>query len=178
VKKIGEWWGRHFLLLEFLVAVLATAAFAWRTRPCDGCDGLEFLKGGRGNLYGTLASVAGSLFGFVMAAMSIVIPAVAHPRMRLVRESGQIETLWRVFRQAITWLGLTTALALVAMVVDRDDSPSRLLVIACMLGATVSFARSWRVAWALVHVVRVTSKEPPKAGPHARDKWKPESQIE
>src|SRR5207249_620650 len=88
---------------------------------------VEALKGSRQQLYSTIASVAGSLLGFILTAVSIVLVLSPSPRFRILRESGQLERAYRVYFQAILWLAASTVLSFVALLLDTDRSPKPVL---------------------------------------------------
>src|SRR5688500_3574838 len=67
------WWRRQFLWVELGVAVVLTAALVVWSEKYGGKQFIEtLLKTQRGTVYGVLASVFGSLLGFVITTVSIV----------------------------------------------------------------------------------------------------------
>ena len=86
LRALFKFWNRHFLLLEGLSGISALgAAMAWARWFGGAPIVLNLLKGNRSAIYSALASIFGSLLGFVITAASIVITAVGSDRMALLR---------------------------------------------------------------------------------------------
>ncbi len=152
-------WKRHFLLAEGGLAVLLTLTFAawfWRF----GGENCVFilLQSNRATLYGTLASIFGSLLGFVITATSVVLGFSGSESLSVVRESAQYPMLWRTFSATIRTLAGATLVALLCLVVDRDGAPVPLLVVLLVLAVTFSVLRIARTIWVLEHIIVLVTK--------------------
>jgi hypothetical protein len=75
----------------------------------------QILDSQRGTVYGTLASIFGSLLGFVITTVSIVIAFATHERLAIVRASEHYPTLWKVFMSSIRVLGIATVVAFLGL---------------------------------------------------------------
>jgi hypothetical protein len=150
-------WERHFLIYELTMATaIAALVAAWGTL-CGGAEVLNGFVGGRQTTYATLAGIAASLLGFLIATITILHGVVASDGFKRLRESNQYPTLWRTFVVAIRGLALGTALFLAGMVTDRDDRPiwpvtylSIWLVLIC--GVLVA-----RAIWILERLLTISS---------------------
>lgn len=111
---------KHFLLFDFgfsLVSLIIVLTLNNR----NGYEILsDCLSGGRSTLYSTMATLSGSLVGFAIAAVSIVIVAVSDNRLWTVRESPHYPTLWRSYFIAIGVLGGGTVISIIALLADKD----------------------------------------------------------
>ncbi len=117
-------WKEHFLLAEGGFALLLTVSFGiWYSSFGRASATSSLLSGNRATLYGTVASISGSLLGFVITATSIVIGFSATDRLAVVRERKQYPMLWRTFSATIRALALTTIVALLCLLLDRDAAP-------------------------------------------------------
>jgi hypothetical protein len=128
--RLPAFWRRHFLAVEALLALLVTIGFSvwyWRLGGISVAGVL--LKDNRGVLYGTVASIFGSLLGFVITATSIVLGFSVSERLAVVRESTQYPMLWKTFSGTIRTLAGATVIALVCLLVDRDRDPVPWLVV-------------------------------------------------
>lgn len=151
-------WRKHFLPVELGASVLLTAALYFALQVYDSNTGfVSLLKGSRVGLYAALTAVFGSLLGFAITAISIVIGFSQAPQLKVVRESEHYFALWRVFTSAIRALAFSTAIAIVALVADRDDSPRILLLYLCVFAFLLSSFRLARVIWVLERVVRLVA---------------------
>lgn len=159
ISRIRKFWGEHFLHCEFGASVAITVAFCvvfyWLGLE-DDVDSL--LKDNRGPLYGALSAIFGSLLGFVITSMSIVIGFSGDERLALIRESRHYPMLWRVFMSAIYWSAFATVVCVLALVFDRDKSPFMPLFCAVFFVSTTFGFRLGRCIWALERLVEIVSK--------------------
>ena len=96
---------RFWVAASFSVAAAVAAGwFIWR--PEDAADPARMQA-----FAGAVASVAGSLFGFVLAAMSILISS-DRVLIRNMRVTGHFARLHRNMLWSAAWLGATFVLAL------------------------------------------------------------------
>lgn len=158
MKALQQWWRTHFLLAELGVAVAVTALFAlWGTRFGGQALIDETLKGNRAAVYGAVASICGSLLGFTIASVAIVLGYAASDRLALVRDSPHYETLWRVFIAAMRALGAGTIVALVGLVLDRDGAPSPPILYVCAGTTVLAMLRVVRCLWVFEHVIALVT---------------------
>ena len=120
------------------------------------------LQGNRATLYGTIASIWGSLLGFVITSTSIVLGFSTSDRLAVVRESTEYPTLWKTFSSTIWALALATLVALACLVFDRDNSPSRWLAIPFAFVLLLALLRISRTIWALENIIALVTRPVPK----------------
>jgi hypothetical protein len=159
MRLFGSWWAKHFLRLEWASSLLvASVAIVWTER----FHGLRLvnniLQGNRGSIYGALASIFGSLLGFIITAVSIALAFSASDRLAIVRESKFYPQLWGVFMSATRCLALATIASIVALVADRDADPIRWLTYAVWVFSVLSIARVGRCIWVLENIVRIVTR--------------------
>jgi hypothetical protein len=158
MKRPFSWWSENFLWAEFWLAVTVTAAFIIWTFYCGGQEIIaEVIRGNRSAVYGALASVFGSLLGFAITAESIVLGLSGSERLQIIRQSKHYTTLWRVFTSAIRALGLATAVALIGLVIDRDNHPIWLCLVLTVFATVLAFLRLLRCIWVLENIVALVS---------------------
>lgn len=151
-----DWWRKHFLRVELWIALFAGACIAiWATKFHGSTFLMRLVVHNRGQIYGTMASISGSLLGFVITAMSIVLGFSSSERLTLLKKSDHYPQLWAVFTSTIKWLGATTILWLVALVLDTDSSPKPMLLIACVTATIIAALRLIRCSWVLERIVEV-----------------------
>jgi len=156
VRRVRDWWRRRFLLAELGAALAGVGGFiVWMERYGGRAVVDEVLKDNRPAIYGALASIFGSLLGFVIATVAIVVAFDALPRLRLVRESATYQTLWQVFTSAIRWLGVATLGALGALVLDRGGPRGRLALYVCAATTLVAALRVARCVWVLEKLISI-----------------------
>jgi hypothetical protein len=153
-RILPPWWRKHFLAAEFGVAIAVTGGIAiWVYKLGGSSDVTKLLDQNRATVYGALASIFGSLLGFVITTLSIIVVLASMERLVIVRESAHYRTLYRTFIAGIRAIGLATIVALVALVGDRDTAPVRSLFIAMVFAATLAVLRLARAIWILEKVI-------------------------
>lgn len=156
-------WKQHFLVVELAAAFLAGAALTIWVLSYDGDATLDgVLKANRSAFYGALASIFGSLLGFIITAVSVVLGFSATERFALLRESEHYGTLWKVFMSTIRVLATSTAASLLALVLDRDAAPNSLMMSIVAFCAILTLLRLARCIWIMEKVVLLVTKNAPK----------------
>ncbi len=168
-----KWIDKHLLSIEFSASFVVTAGLAMAGYRY-GLNGLldESLEGNRATLYGTLASVSGSLFGFAIAAISIALGLVKDERFNGLRKASSYPQLWRFFLSAIWWLGISTLAAILALILDNDKNPNHALgYLMAFLILFVSMQLT-NCVWILRQMVYQVSR-PPLTRPGGREYTSP-----
>jgi hypothetical protein len=156
VAGIRVWIGRHWSRVELAAALLATVAtFLVFGDGSQGSQLGDLIQGNRAVLYGTVAALAGSLLGFVLAAGAIIAPMLESPRMKRVRESNQYPGMWTMFLSATRGLGLLTVASVGALVFDRDAAPLGVLTYLVLFLAVLSALQVGTCVWILENVIKV-----------------------
>jgi hypothetical protein len=160
MKLLPAVWRRHFLIFELVVAALIGCTFFYVCR-FQGFEAQveKVLSGNRSNIFGTATSVFGSLLGFVITVTSIVIGFHESERLKIIRESTQYQTLWRVFSSTNWALAVATFLAFLCLVFDKDGPPS-FFFYAFVLSSLLAIFRLLRSLWVLEHVIRLITRKP------------------
>jgi hypothetical protein len=117
----------------------------------------KVLNGNRSSIFGTLASIFGSLLGFVLTITSIVLGFHASDKLQLLRDSAQYGTLWRVFISTNRALALATISALVALIVDKDGGLTPWFYL-LFFSTIYSSLRLMRSLWVLENILRLVTK--------------------
>lgn len=157
-RSLRKRWRANFLRAEFIAAVsLALAAAGWGYY-FGGFAVLDSILGrNRAEVYGALATIFGSLLGFVVVAVSVVLTAAQAERMAVIRDSEQYDTLWNVFIGTIKSLAFATVVALLALIIDRPQQPVRWIEIVGIFATILAALRLWRSVWVLERVISLVT---------------------
>ena len=151
-----KWWRKHFLSVELVIAAMITAGLTLWWRFGFGARVLNsIVHGNRSSIYGTLASIFGSLLGFAITALSVVLGFSSSERLQVLRQSKYYGQLWAVFTSSIRVLGATTIAWLIALFFDRDSKARPLILVLCMGFSFLSVLRVARCVWVLERIVEV-----------------------
>lgn len=164
---------RHFLAFTTVACILLGLIFAagylqvsvgplvlpnpsWSLSPAVD----DLLKGNRAAVYGTLASINGSLLGFAIAVTSIVLSLSENNRMRRLKDSSQYRVLWQTLTRTTKALGIATLVSLACLLFDREQASNRVLVVALVpvMASIILFLA--RTLWILDKIIDLITMPP------------------
>jgi hypothetical protein len=123
----------------------------------------EFLSDRRQDLYAVVVGVHITMLGFALATLTVVLGYAQSARFQVLRDSQWFSALYGVFTAALRLLALAFALALAAMLFDRDDAPLPLLTALAAGTTAAAFASIVRLLAVLEKVVRVVISDPTRS---------------
>ena len=152
-------WEANFLLFELVVSGVLFLAFVGWSELINNRQMLSSISvDSREALYGTFASLFGSLLGFSITAVSIVLGYSTNDKLGIVRQSKRYGDLWNVFKSAIRVLALATAFSLVGLVFDKNIPPSYLLLYLNIFSAILASFRVARCVWVMENIILIVTK--------------------
>ena len=146
---------RHFRPVQLGLAILVSAVVVGVGEFGVGRAAVEgALAGNRGALYGAIAQIAGSLTGFTITALTVVIGFVERPQFVVIRQSRQYWPTMRIFFDATAAEAALCVTALIALFTDTDSNPRIALSYLVLLLVAIAAVTMWRCLWALEKIVR------------------------
>lgn len=106
-------------------------------------------------LHSSLASIYGSLLGFVITAAAIVISLLSSDRLSIVRQSPHFPKLWQIFFSAAKVLGIATIFSLICLINGADMWLGDSAVYFIFGIGTLSVLRVISCLWVLENVVEL-----------------------
>lgn len=144
----------HFLWFHlFVTLILSFIFFIWIYRFGGLVIVDKILKGNRSAVYATLAQISGSLLGFVIAALSIIIGYSTSEKFDFLRKSEHYPTLWKVLLSTIRVLSLTTICMIIGLIFDRDAFPIDTILCISVYCLLLSCFRIYSCLWIIENVV-------------------------
>jgi hypothetical protein len=152
---------RHFLTYEFILSVLLTMIIVYLFEVVWGTNILDqWLVGVKKELYTVIASISGAMLGFIITAVSIVIAFSQSDRFDLLRKSEHYPTLYKIFVVAIKYLAITTGFSVLALILDKDNSPKHWISYILAWGIIATVFSLGRCVWVLEKMISIiTMKE-------------------
>ena len=151
-------WKKNFLEWELGLSIAISVGFAIWVEGLHGLHDVDvILNGQRAAVYGTTASIAGALLGFIIATVAIILGFSAGDSFTVLRESAYYKDLWRTLKSTIKMLALATLAAVVALLVDRDAAPNAPAMLVCFGFAVLSIIRLARSIWILNKVMFIVT---------------------
>lgn len=148
-------WERHFRTLQHVVALAIAAGIITAIELWFGRERfVSALANNRGAFYGAVAQISGSLCGFTITSLTIMISLVERAQFINARWSKQYWPLMRIFFDAVFVQAVLCVLALAAMFLDTDALPTRWVPYGVILLTSVMIAATYRCLWALREIIR------------------------
>ena len=160
MKRISVLWGRYFLTLELLTAIgLAASVMIW-SEFFNGKNEMGLILGDNlTKIYENLAAVFGTLLGFVITAVSIVLGYINNKNLSLIRRSERYEDLWKVYKSAMRSLAVATAAGLAGIIFEKMESLKYPLIYINALTITLAFFRLGRSIWVLENIITIVTQQ-------------------
>jgi hypothetical protein len=160
MKRVHAFYNSNFLSIEFVICLLISALISIWGFKCNGNVIVEtYLGNSRNSLYSTMATMFGSLLGFNITALSIVIGYTTDDRMKLVRESASYQQLWDIFTSTIKFLAITTVLSIIGLFFDKESCHNYFIFYIMVFLTMVTCARLARSIWALEQIIKILTKK-------------------
>lgn len=158
MKWLRQTWASNYLICELFLSLAVTIGIAIWFERFQGLAKIDpLLKGQRAVVYGTISTIDGALLGFVIATIAIILGLVPSESFALVRGSTHYRDLWDTYKATIRALAFGTVAALVALLVDRDDTPNSAAMLVCLGLSILIVARISRSVWILGKVVSLVT---------------------
>lgn len=153
-----RWYGRHYILLDPIVALVGGVAFYLLVDRVLGHQALQdALKMNRPSLYSTLTQVGASLLGFILTAVPILILFGERTSMARLRAYGRFSPLYQAYFQAMLALACLTLAGFVAILADTDVAPRSLVTFAMVSLVLLCVLRVFRCVKILQALIAIES---------------------
>lgn len=157
MSRVRAFYDKNFLAVEFCISVAVLLTVVLPFELYFGRDVLfSSVDKNRAGLYGTAASVAGSLLGFVISAVSVILVFGQH--LHFLKESGQYPTVFEIFFQSILWLAAATVWAFVGLLVDTAGSGRIWILYGMIWLGVLASLRVYRCVWILKQITMLAIK--------------------
>ncbi len=157
MNNIWRTYKRHFLLAELLLSlilsVLVLIIIQWFWSP----DSLErWISSNKKEIYPLIATIGGTLLGFVITGVSIILAFSESEKLRLLKQSKQYTKIFAIYFSTIKYLAITTVVAIIGIVINNNLA---ILIFYLLLWSIViSSLRIWRCIWVLESIVEIIQK--------------------
>ncbi len=158
--KIRKYWEANFLAAELVLAIgLAVLFYLWSEFINKNAFILQYFIGNRESIYTALVALFGSLLGFSITAISIVLGYANSEKLEIVRMSSHYMDLWNTFKSAIVVLAFATITTLAGLIFDRDSAPINAVLYINVFASILSFFRIARCIWVLNYIIAIVTKQ-------------------
>jgi hypothetical protein len=155
---VGPFYRAHFLALELLVSLIAGGIVDYGVSIRPAADRDKWLDENATGMYQVLAAIGGTLLGFVLTGVSILLAFPETPRIELLKESPHYREIYTIYFSSIRYLALLTVVSVIGLAANR--SPWREFTLYVVVWATIIVSlRLWRCAWVLEALVALVLKD-------------------
>lgn len=157
MSKVKERYEENFMLYEFFISIILSIAIIHFIFPIIFPDGIEtWLVLNKGDIYSLLASVAGTLLGFIITGVSVILAFSESEKLKILKKSKHYKTIFVVYFSTIRWLALTTVISIIWIFTDYFMVTSFYLLTWSVL---VSSLRIGRCVWILESIVEIVIQD-------------------
>ena len=147
---MSEFYDKHFMWIEFIIALTLSIALVLIFECWIGQNILiNMLNSNYQDFYSAAASVCGTMLGFELAAVSVILVFGEMPRLRLIRESGQYKQVFEIYFTSIYISAAATLWALVGLMLDTNTSPKPWVTYVMFWLLITMIFRIFRCVWIL-----------------------------
>lgn len=153
---LRKFYRTHFLGVELFITLSLIIIGVILTSKSIGFEVVEnSLHGSRSTLYGSLASIAGAMLGFVITGLSILLTTNTNARMERLKKSKHYKTVFIIFFSTSKYLGLLLIASLISLIFDKDSKPMIPLTIISFSLSLIVGVRLLRCIWVLEKIVKI-----------------------
>ena len=159
LERTIDTYGRHFLLLDLATAAFLTLVLVILLQLPGLPLAIDNSDAGRRSLYTTIATIAGSLMGFVIVAITIALALPDSPGMRLLTTSPHYGEIYDTFLSTICYLGLATGASVVPLVLSLQAPALTYYGYSVLFLVMICVFRLGRCVWILNQLLEVARSE-------------------
>ncbi len=152
--KVLDIYRLHFLFYETIVAFAVAFVSILLSEHIFGYEQVvNAIVLSRPSLYPLVAQISGTLLGFAITAVSIIISLTDKGIFEEFRRSNHFGDLYKIYFSTIKWLGANTALSIAGVFVSSVADLYFFFVF--LFFSITSVLRLWRTIWVLINLVDI-----------------------
>lgn len=159
-KSIRDRYGENYLRYELIISLVTVSILFLVVQTNDKYSSSYDAWTGevRSTLYPLIATIAGTLLGFIITAVSVIVSFFQVKDTRLSRLEGRavLDDIYGAYISAIYVLALTTVLSIFGMFVNEQILHWISFII--LWSALIASLRIWRCLWTLKNLIQIIKK--------------------
>jgi len=157
MSNMEKFYKKHFLLAELLLSMIFTVLVLIIIQRLWSPETLEkWINTNKEDIYPLVATIGGTLLGFVITGVSIILAFSESEKLRLLKRSKQYKTIFTIYFSTIKYLAITTVVAIIGIVIN--DNLAILIFYLLLWLVVISSLRIWRCIWILESIVEIIHK--------------------
>ncbi|RJS49675.1 MAG: hypothetical protein CIT03_02485 [Methanobacterium sp.] len=117
VTKIVAFYWNHLKLSNVILSffIVFIIKFVLETYYSPG-DLNTLISANKDNIYLIVATISGTLLGFIITSISVIAAFFDSKKLELIREYGMVNDLFNIFFSTIKFLAITTLIAILGII--------------------------------------------------------------
>lgn len=146
-----ENYNRHFLGIELLISIV-TIILTYVILRGTFLHTNSYIE-----LYVVITTIAGSMFGFVLLVISLLLVLNNTEKLHELKRSKHYRTIYTIFMSTIKYLAITIVVGLLAIILNSKSPPWLLTIMfyAVLWTVWISSLRLWRCVWVTKHIINI-----------------------
>ena len=154
---LKEKYERNFLLSDFITSfVIIAISICIILIYSDNFDFEYWLIQRCSDFYSILATISGTLLGFVITGVAILLAFPSSERLNQLRKSKHYKEIYKAYFSAIKFLAITLIFAFIGLLCN--ESYTILIFYFVLWLMIISFLRVWRCYWILKNIIDIIEK--------------------
>jgi cell division protein FtsW (lipid II flippase) len=155
VETLSENYQNNFLTYEFIISLLVSALaiyliqYYWSAKEIQ-----DWMFYNKSMFYTLLATISGTLLGFIVTGISVIMSLSESPKLETAKKSTQFKKIFVVYFNTIKYLAFTVILSIIGFLVN-NDSINTYLLYALIILVVISAFRVYRSIWVLKNIVDI-----------------------
>lgn len=159
IREATAYYEKNFLFVDFVLSLIIIGIFIGIIEHGTGREALLVtLQNNRSSIYSTVAAINGSLLGFLLSSIAVILAFVQTENFRLLRDSQHYKTVFETFFQAITWIGVCLVSSFLALLFDVDACPRVWISYIVLWNIVLVILRVSKCIWVLYNMTILASK--------------------
>lgn len=104
------------------------------------------------SVYPIIATISGTLLGFIITSVSIIVTFTESEKIKLLKETGYYDKLFKIYFDTIKSLAITTLISIIGIV---SNSENIIWIYIIMASVVFSGLLMWASIWALEMIIRI-----------------------
>ena len=156
ISYIVSLYRKNFLLAELILSFILVCLVYIYQGPQSHDVIVKWISLNKGEIYPLIATISGTLLGFVITGVSIIMAFTESGKLELLKKSKHYKTIYEVYFNTIKYLAFTTVISIVGLMID--SSWSIYVLYAIIWSVIISSLRLWRCVWILENVIEIITK--------------------
>lgn len=154
MASIVDTYHKYFLEIEFLMSgvicllLILLMNYIWSSQIIS-----RWIFLNKGEIYPLVATIAGTLLGFVITGVSILIAFSEFEKLKLLKQTPHYKTIFTIYFSTMKFLATTTIVAVSGIVID--DQWAIPIFYLLLWSIIISSLRIYRCFWILENIAEI-----------------------